>query len=61
MIEINDKKVVINSVGYNIISFEAIDSDSFHAVTESNVFCFYYKNTKINGVIYNDFSEIENL
>lgn len=58
MIEIKEKKLVINNVEYNVISFEAIDDFSFHAVTESNVFCFYYKNTKIDGIICNDFNEL---
>jgi hypothetical protein len=60
MIEINDKKVSVNNVEYNVISFESIDENSFHAITETNIFCFFYP-IKIDGIIVNNFSDLQNL
>jgi hypothetical protein len=55
---IKNGKVNYRKIESNFIQWIEVDSDSFMVETDVNTYNFYYNDTLINGVKYNNFSEL---
>jgi hypothetical protein len=51
-------KVNYKKIESNFIQWIEVDSNSFMVETDTNTYNFYYNDTLINGVKYNNFSEL---